>query len=134
MEKWRRVWRYGIAPQLSLAGLEALYIALVKDSHELIQDRIADSTYVWTDGTPKPVICRACPIGFCAWRGDGLSEEDDVKAYFYQISGWADRKLNYQCEFANFARWICEVTRETMRLELITEVVLAIAEKKKGIV
>jgi hypothetical protein len=34
---WRRVWREGIAPQLSLADLHALRLALERDDPALIQ-------------------------------------------------------------------------------------------------
>ena len=50
MENWRKVWREGVAPLLSAAGLEALRRALVTDDGRLLQGATT---------TPPPLPCVA---------------------------------------------------------------------------
>jgi hypothetical protein len=62
MDAWRRVWRLGIAPRLSTAGLEGLRDALIRDDPSLVTG---------TTTVPPPLACCAneplsgcCPICF----------------------------------------------------------------------
>ena len=70
MESWRKVWREGLAPQISTAGLEALRSGLLTDDARLLQS---------VTTSPPPLSCvrdwpvdGACGLGWCGWQGDGL--------------------------------------------------------------
>ena len=69
MESWRKVWRDGIAPQLTDAGLEALAQALETDAPELLQGATT---------SPPPLACvqdwpveAACPVGYAGFHANG---------------------------------------------------------------
>src|SRR5438128_1976677 len=83
METWRKVWREGVAPQLSQAGLEALRQALASDDSRLLQGATT---------APPPLQCvqdwpveAACVIVFCGWQGDGLETVADVEECFARV-------------------------------------------------
>jgi len=70
MESWRKVWRDGVEPLLSLGSLEALRNGLANDDPRLLQGATT---------TPPPLQCvqewpveAACVLGYCGWEGDGL--------------------------------------------------------------
>src|SRR5438105_3101970 len=80
MEPWRRVWRDGLAPQLSIRALQALRDALAEDDPCLIQGGTT---------TPPPLLSvadwpveEACLIAYCGWRGEGLKTVAEVEEYF----------------------------------------------------
>src|SRR5262249_59457617 len=90
MESWRKVWRDGLAVQLSTAGLEALGRALLTDDVRLIQGATT---------VPPPLQCvqdwaveGACVLGFCGWRGDGLATVAQVEEFFDRTCFQADQR------------------------------------------
>src|SRR4051794_5509126 len=91
MESWREVWRNGIAPQLSLAGLEALRKALRTDDPRLLQGAT-------TSPPPLPSVQdwpveAACVIGYGAWQGDGMETVAEVEERFATICFNADEAI-----------------------------------------
>src|SRR5262249_25204005 len=82
IEVWRKVWRDGIAPQLSTRGLEALQRALKRDDPGLIQGAT-------TEPPPLEIVSReevtaACAVSFPGWQ-DGLHSVQQVDDYFWRI-------------------------------------------------
>src|SRR5438094_8455764 len=80
MESWRKVWRDGLAPQISTPGLEALRRALLTDDARLLQSATT---------SPPPLQCvldwpveGACALGYCGWQGDGLETIGEVEEFF----------------------------------------------------
>ena len=54
MQKWRRVWREGLVPNLSRAALVALQSALMRDDPRLLQGRVS---------SPAPsAVVRDCAV------------------------------------------------------------------------
>ena len=83
MESWRKVWREGLAPLLSMEGLEALRHGLVMDDARLLQGATT---------TPPPLQCvqdwaveGACALGYCGWQGDGLETVAEVEEFFARM-------------------------------------------------
>ena len=91
METWRKVWRDGIAGQLTTVGLRALQQALVSDDERLLQGATT---------SPPPLMCvqdwaveGACVVGFCGWQGDGLQTVGEVEEYFARVCFEVDQAL-----------------------------------------
>jgi len=127
MESWRLVWRQGLVPVLSTAGLEALRDALVTDDHRLVQGATT---------TPPPLMCvqdwpveAACALGFCGWQGDGLESVGHVEEYFAKCCFEADQRLGEPAACRWFLNWFDDCGRFEMRRELLAETELALAER-----
>jgi len=120
MESWRKVWREGMAPQLSPAGLEALRQALLTDDARLLQGATT---------TPPPLQCvqdwpveAACALGFCGWQGEGLETVAEVEEFFAQACYETDQRLGEPAACRWFLNWYDETPREEMRRQLLAEV------------
>ena len=127
MEKWRRIWRNGLAPRLSRSGLEALQWALIHDDPRLLQgatcyppllERLHDRA---VEGT--------CVLGFCGWQGDGLSSVAQVEAYFQRLCDGADASVREAGACRHFLNWFDDAPRDEMRRELIIETTIALEER-----
>jgi hypothetical protein len=127
MESWRKVWREGMAPQLSPAGLEALRRALLNDDARLIQGATT---------TPPPLACvqdwpveAACVLGFCGWQGDQLETVAQVEEFFARACFEADQRLGEPAACRWFLNWYDETPRAEMRRQLFAEVNRALAQR-----
>lgn len=121
LEKWREVWRDGLAPVLSTAGLEALRAALETDDARLIQ---GSTTF------PPPLACirdwpveAACAVGFCAWKGDPLTRINEVEEAFCRSLSDADQRLGETFTVRHFLNWFDETPRAEVFAALLPEVV-----------
>lgn len=129
MESWRKVWREGIAPQLSTAGLEALCKALVNDDERLTQGSTT---------TPPPLQCTqdcaveaACGVGYCGWQGEGLETVAEVEEFFAKVCYETDRHFGEPTACRWFLNWFDDTPREEMRRLLLPEVTAALAERHR---
>src|SRR3954468_12278617 len=130
MEAWRSVWRNGVAPLLSLAGLEAFRLALLSDDSRLIQGATT---------TPAPLECvqdwpveAACALGYCGWEGDGLETVAEVEEYFARMCFEIDQRLGEPAACRWFLNWYDETPRDEMRRVLLAEVNRAVARRQGG--
>ena len=130
MEAWRKVWREGVAPQLSTAGLEALRLALAGDDDRLLQGATT---------TPPPLQCvqdwaveAACVVGFCAWQGDGLETVAEVEEFFARVCFEADQVLGEPAACRWFLNWFDETPRDEVLRELLAEVNRELARRLSG--
>jgi hypothetical protein len=127
IDSWRKVWREGLAPQLSAPALEALARALTTDDPQLLQGATT---------TPPPLQCvqdwpveAACALGFCGWRGDGLETVAEVEEYFAQACFEADQRLGEQAACRYFLNWYDDTPRDEMRRQLLAEVNRTLARR-----
>lgn len=127
-EAWRRVWREGIAPLLSLPALEALAAALASDDSRLVQGITTD---------PPPMKCvrdwpceRACAVAFAGWQGERLQQVEEVEAYFAGIATACGLRLGDSTAGRHFFNWFDDTPRDEMRRDLLPEVERVIAERK----
>jgi hypothetical protein len=127
MESWRKVWRDGLAPHLSAAGLEALRQALMADDERLIQGATT---------VPPPLMSvqdwpveAACVLGYCGWQGDGLATVGEVEEYFAKMCFEADKALGEPASCRWFLNWFDETPRPEAVRELLAEVNRTLAER-----
>jgi hypothetical protein len=130
MESWRKVWREGLAPLLSVAGLEALRAALVRDDPRLQQGATT---------TPPPLQCvqdwpveGACAVGFCGWQGEGLETVGEVEEFFARTCFEIDQRLGEPAGCRWFLNWFDETPRDEMRRQLLAEVNRSLAQRQGG--
>jgi hypothetical protein len=127
MESWRKVWREGLAPQLSPAGLDALRRALVNDDPRLLQGATT---------SPPPLQCvqewpveAACGLGYCGWQGEGLETVAEVEDFFARLCFEADQRLGEPAACRWFLNWFDDTPREEMRSLLLAEVNRTLAQR-----
>lgn len=127
METWRKVWREGLAPQLSTAGLEALRDGLSNDDVRLIQGATT---------TPPPLPCvqdwaveGACVLGYCGWQGDGLETVAEVEEFFARACFETDQVLGEPAACRWFLNWYDDTPRDEMRRQLLAEVSRVLAQR-----
>lgn len=120
LESWRKVFRDGIAPLLSLPALEALRDALADDSPLLIQGATC---------APPPLqavqefpVEAACALGFCGWKGLSLVTVAEVEAYFARVCHDVDQRLGEPAACRWFLNWYDETSRPIMIKLLLPEV------------
>jgi hypothetical protein len=127
LESWRTVWRNGVAPVLSVSGLQALLNALERDDTNLLQ---AQTTL------PPPLMCvqdwdveGACAIGYCGWKGEGLNTVGEVEEYFARCCFEADQLLGEPASVRWFLNWYDDTPRDEMRKQLAEEVRLSLESR-----
>ena len=127
MEKWRRVWREGLAPQLSSTGLQALQTALIQDDQRLLQGTTCYPPLL--DALRDREVEGTCAIGFCAWQGDGLVSVGQVEEHFQRVCDAADTVFSEPAACRYFLNWYDDTPREEMRQELLAEVALTLRDR-----
>jgi hypothetical protein len=130
MESWRKVWRDGVEPLVSVEGLEALRRALVADDPRLLQGATT---------TPPPLMCvqewpveAACALGYCGWQGDGLETVAEVEEFFARMCFEVDQRLGEPAACRWFLNWFDETPRDEMRRDLLAEVNRALALRQEA--
>jgi hypothetical protein len=131
MESWRKVWREGLAPLLSTAGLQALRRGLADDDVRLLQGATT---------TPPPLQCvqdwpveAACALGYCGWQGEGLETVAEVEEFFARMCFEIDLRLGEPAGCRWFLNWFDETPRAEMRRELLGEVNRALALRRADV-
>lgn len=121
MESWRKVWRDGFAPGISVEGLTALRDALITDDTRLVQG----STTI-----PPPLMCvqdwplEACDaITFTGWMD--VWTVGEAEEHFARLCFEADERLGEPAACRWFLNWFDDTPRDEMRRELLAEVALA---------
>ncbi len=127
MESWRKVWRDGLAPQISTEGLTALRKALADDDARLLQGATTE---------PPPLMCvrdwsveAACAVTYCGVidHGGFKGETDpcpvaEAEEYFAKRCFEADQAMNLPASCRWFLNWWDESPRDEVRLAMIPEV------------
>ncbi len=125
MDSWRKVWREGVDPVLSLEGLQALERALKTDDPRLLQGATT---------TPPPLqsvmdwpVEAACALGLCGWLGDELDTVGEVEEFFGRVCWEVDRKMNERAGSRWFLNAYDEWPRPVMIAKLLPEVQRSLA-------
>ena len=128
---WCRVWRDGIAPQLSTDGLAALAEALARDNPCLIQGATT---------VPPPLECvrdwpleAADAIVFAAWQSGQVQTVAEGEADFARVCFEADQRLGEPAACRRFLNWYDEEPRDQMRRELLEEVNRSLALRARTV-
>ena len=120
MENWRRVWREGLSPQFSVAGLRALERALAIDDPRLLQGTTCSPPLL--DVWRKRRVCGACALAWAGWQAEKLATVGQVEAYFHRLCDAADAALDEPAACRFFLNWYDETPRADMRRALLAEV------------
>jgi len=127
MESWRKVWRDGVAPLLSVEALEALRDGLRSDDSRLVQGATTQ---------PPPLQCvqdwpveAACALGYCGWQGEGLVTVGEVEEYFARMCFEIDQRLNEPAGCRFFLNAFDDEPRQTFFPALLGEVELALTQR-----
>jgi hypothetical protein len=120
MESWRKVWRDGLAPQLSRAALAALRGGLMRDDPQLLQGATT---------SPPPLayvqdwaVEAACALGYCGWQGEDLETVAEVEEFFARVCYEADQRLGEPAACRWFLNWYDDTPRAAVRRLLLAEV------------
>ena len=127
MEKWRKIWRHGIAPQFSRAALIALRSALLRDDVRLLQGVVSSPPPL--DALRDCAVNGTCAIGFCGWHGEGLRSVGPVEEFFFGICERADAIFREPAACRHFLNWFDSTPRPVMRRELLSEVSLELRNR-----
>ncbi len=129
MEPWRRVWRDGIVPLLSIRSLEALRQALADDDPRLVQGAIVLPAEPMGHLDPAQA---ACGLGYCGWQGEDLETVGQVQEFFLLLVGGVERRLCEPGGSRHFLNWFDETPRPEILASLLPEVELALAGKSEA--
>jgi hypothetical protein len=126
VETWRKVWREGIAPQLSTNGVLALHAALRTDDDRLLQGAtISPPLQFLRDSRAQG----ACVVGYCGWQGDGLNTVGEVEEFFAEVCFKVDKALGEPAACRWFLNWFDDTPRLEVRAELLREVRRTLAQR-----
>src|SRR5216683_6958278 len=103
MEKWRRIWREGLAPNLSRAGLLALQSALLDNDPRLLQGAVSSPPTL--DALRDCAVNGTCAIGWCGWQGERLRSVGQIEEYFHRICDAADAAFGEPAACRFFLNW-----------------------------
>lgn len=131
MEQWQTVWRDGLAPSFSTAGLFALRTALLNDDSALAQGQTT---------SPPPLACvqdwpceAADAIGYCGWKGENLTTVGEVEAFFAKSCFEADKRLGEPAGCRYFLTWYDDTPRDNMRSKLLQEIQVVLMQRSTGL-
>jgi hypothetical protein len=103
MAPWQRIWRFGLAPLFSPAGLDALAEALRTDDPRLVQGASTE---------PMPIalfadcpVEGACAIAFPIWRTRGVDRVGALDREFRRLSSAANDLLDEPFAVIAFVNW-----------------------------
>jgi hypothetical protein len=128
MQLWQNVWRAGLAPRISEAGLKALQRGLLFDDPTLVQG---------VTTSPPALDClgdgemeAGCALTSCGWRGDGLMMVSEASRFFQRLCRDADQALGKAAASRLFLHWFDETPRAEMRQQLLVEVNRALQQRR----
>jgi hypothetical protein len=128
MNLWQNVWRQGLAPQLSTAGLEALERALMSDDARLVQGVTTSPPAL--ESLSDWEVEAACALTYCGWQGERLGTVAEALSFFERVCRLADEALGEPAACRLFLHWFDETPRAEMRRQLVVEVQRALAARR----
>ena len=124
MQSWKKVWREGIIPQLSVDQLQVLKQALEVDDPNLLQGATTQ---------PPPLQCvqdwpceAACLLGYIGWKGGNLQTVGKVEEFFAKICFECDQLLGEPAACRYLLNYYDDTPRNTMIKEFLVELNLAL--------
>lgn len=126
MEPWQRVFRSGLAPNLSTAALAALADGLERNDPALVQGMTCLPPFLPSTTSLPPES--ACPLVYAGWMGDGLSTVGDLEKYFMRVC-WDGIVGRNAAGLSAFLAFVDDSPRDVMRLALAEECRRELAER-----
>lgn len=128
MERWRKVWRKGVVPQLTKCALRALKQGLETNDATILQGLTT---------SPPPLGCMsdypveaACVLGYTGWKAERLQTVEQVENFFVSVCLESDQRMGEPASIRHFLNWFDDSPRDVAVPELLAEVTLALAEKE----
>src|SRR5213593_1691242 len=109
MELWQKVWRQGLAPQLTDTALKVLRQALEKDDRQIVQGATVCPPAL--DVFEGNLVEAACALGFCGWKGEGHETVGVLSDYFTRLCAASDERLGEPGICRHFLHWFDETPR-----------------------
>jgi hypothetical protein len=126
-ERWRAVWRQGLAPLLSTPELAVLRDALAGDDPALLQGQTTQPRSLPVGGNYAPEA--ACLLGYAGWKARGLHGVAEVEEYFTRLCWECDRRVGDLKASYDFLGAYDSWPRGQMRFELLPEVEAELARR-----
>jgi hypothetical protein len=129
METWRKVWREGVAPQLSTGGLSALQKALQEDDQRILQGATTSPPPlhgVRDLGRRGRVRGRLLRLAG-RWARDG----GGGRGLFARVCFEVDKTLGEPAACRWFLNWFDDAPRQEVRGLLLSEVIRTLAERRR---
>jgi hypothetical protein len=120
VQRWQYVWRRGIAPQLGVAALTSLRLALSRDDPRLMQGHTMAPPPL--PGLEDAEVEAACAVGWAGWHGEGHARVAALERYFDRVCCEADDFLGEPGAARAFLDWYDAAPRGVMRQLLLAEV------------
>jgi hypothetical protein len=128
LEPWQVAFRLA-APEIGRAGLEALARGLREDDPAICQGRTTTAEPYGEAFAPET----ACPIGFAAWKGRGLSTIREVQDAFHAVMSRVAKEAGEPGAGRWLTQWVDATPRDEMRAALLEEIALAtVAAPQEG--
>jgi hypothetical protein len=127
MEAWRRVFRQGVVPNLTIGNLRALRRALLDDDTRLVQG--ATTSPPPLQAVQDWLVECACPLALCGWLGDGLLTVGEVEEFFAKLCFKIDEEMGEPAGCRWVLNWWDDAPRGEAIASLLPEVELAITNK-----
>jgi len=131
MELWRKVWRNGLVPQLSTNELLALKHGLETDDPKLVQGITTSPPAIDIFATSQVEFC--CGLTYSSWKGENKTTVAEADARYTQLCQNTDELLGEPGVSRFFLNWFDETPRVEMRRQLLTEVVIALSNRKPAL-
>jgi hypothetical protein len=130
METWRKVWRDGIAPQLSTPALQALHRGLRRDDPDLLSNG-ATTEPPFLSPNDDASVDRACALVYANWKGNysGNASVCEVENDFFALIVKCTELCGYPQAAKDFLNWIDDTPRPEMIASLMPEVVTALTAR-----
>lgn len=124
MEPWRKVWRAGYAPELSLAALQCLRTGLESDDPALLQRQTTQPRIGFE--VMDVAMEGADALCYGPWRANEVVTVADAERVWAALCRAADGRCGGPGACRGFLGWYDVTPRDVMRRELLSEVELAI--------
>lgn len=127
MSAWQTVFRRGIVPQLSTAGLLALRLALEEDSPTLIQGATVRPLPIPGQYDSEPT--EADPVAYAIWRGESLRTVRQVEDRFAAVMFECDQLVGEPAACRWWTNFVDDIGREELFRLVLGEVRSIIKER-----
>jgi hypothetical protein len=119
MESWRKVWRNGVVPLVTVPQLQKLANALEHDFSSLIQGATT---------LPPPLQSYAdwpcqgcCGLSYLGWNEERTTVAE-VEEFFARLCFDVDKRLGESAACRYFLNWFDETPQDEMRIKLAEEI------------
>lgn len=131
MEPWRKVWRQGVGPLLTVDQLEVCLEALVNDDSRLMQGGTTTPPPLhWMRDWPVEAACLLGICGVVEHGGWGQAHVGETEETFAKLCYFCDQETGEWASIRHLLNFVDESPRDEMRAALIPEVQRSLGLRK----